>query len=161
MHVESIIETYDTGKNHSDRFWYFFSTLISKILVFKSVLFWPFTWSLLFALPALHILQCVSLDYGMEDENPLNHVCFYMNNDVPIRCSKDEVWIKMIIFNCLFHIQIILDKYNSYKISQYHSFFVNTRFSLYFLNPPERNCDSSVREKTKQVLNKLKQPLII
>lgn len=37
------------------------------------------------------IINCVSLDYGMEDENPLNHVCFYTNNDVPIRCSKDEV----------------------------------------------------------------------
>lgn len=38
------------------------------------------------------IINCVSLDYGMKDENPLNYVCFYKKDGVPIRYTKDEVY---------------------------------------------------------------------
>lgn len=37
------------------------------------------------------IINCVSLDYGMKDENPLIHVCFYNKEGNPFRYTKEEV----------------------------------------------------------------------
>lgn len=43
------------------------------------------------------IIHCVSLDFGMEDKHPMNHVCFYNKEGVPFKYTKDEVSNK---FHC-------------------------------------------------------------
>lgn len=155
--VSRNLNIYDSGKKGLLTLFSFLIFTDFDLNLYKHILSWTYALDLLFNLSTFYKSQFVSLDYGMEDTHPIEHVrFFYKQSDVAVKVEKEEVWVKVILFEYYLHIQIVLD---TILTTCDYNILVNTRFPLYFHGKHRNtNCDSTVREKTRIAMTMLKKP---